>query len=315
MLSTDFGHPRDVQALHAQCHQFGIAKLLAPRREVTNDAVRAVRRRRENGGLHPHDCRRRPDHCRRIAGFPRIGEQDRQSLSSPRRQATTGAINAPTARADRGARSGWMDIFFRFGTQARGSKRRQVSGYILARESPPRARCPLNPESTVRYRSKGRYATITLDRHRRRERAEQPMIDELDAAFDPGRPPTTTSGSSSSGPRAAFLRGPRPQGAARGEERWAATRSTPEGKLAPRAGHVTSTSSSRSATCARSRSQPSREPARPRSDAREHVRPHLAADDAKFSNPVLRMSGVGVELLVERGSSGPARPRSSSLRQ
>ena len=37
----------------------------------------------------------------------------------------------------------------------------------------------------------------------------------------------------------------------------------------------------------------------------------VAADDARFSNPVLRMSGVGVELLSSRGSSGRARRRSS----
>jgi len=35
----------------------------------------------------------------------------------------------------------------------------------------------------------------------------------------------------------------------------------------------------------------------------------LAADDAKFSNPVLRMSGVGVELLIEPWELGPRKAK------
>jgi enoyl-CoA hydratase len=35
----------------------------------------------------------------------------------------------------------------------------------------------------------------------------------------------------------------------------------------------------------------------------------VAADDAKFSNPVLRMSGVGVELLVEPWELGPRKAK------
>ena len=35
----------------------------------------------------------------------------------------------------------------------------------------------------------------------------------------------------------------------------------------------------------------------------------VAADDARFSNPVLRMSGVGVELLVEPWELGPRKAK------
>jgi enoyl-CoA hydratase/carnithine racemase len=35
----------------------------------------------------------------------------------------------------------------------------------------------------------------------------------------------------------------------------------------------------------------------------------IAADDARFSNPVLRMSGVGVELLVEPWELGPRKAK------
>jgi enoyl-CoA hydratase len=35
----------------------------------------------------------------------------------------------------------------------------------------------------------------------------------------------------------------------------------------------------------------------------------VAADDAKFSNPVLRMSGVGVELLIEPWELGPRKAK------
>src|SRR5947208_16626375 len=40
----------------------------------------------------------------------------------------------------------------------------------------------------------------------------------------------------------------------------------------------------------------------------------VAADDARFSNPVLRMSGVGVELLVEPWELGPRKAKEFLLR-
>jgi enoyl-CoA hydratase len=163
--------------------------------------------------------------------------------------------------------------------------------------------------STIRYEVDGPIATITLARPDAANAQSSQMLDELDAAFSDadGRDDVAVVVLAADGKH--FSAGHDLKELLAGEERWSAMRSTPEGKLrheqvmyfdklvrwrdvrpitiAAVQGTCSAAGLMLAAMC-------------------DLI---VAADDARFSNPVLRMSGVGVELLVEPWELGPRKAK------
>jgi enoyl-CoA hydratase/carnithine racemase len=207
-----------------------------------------------------------------------------------------------------------MDISFRFGTRAQGSK------WLPSwRVSPsPGADTPSNGESTngdstIRYSVEGAIATITLSRPGAANAQNSRMIDELDAAFDraDGDDDVRVVVLAAEGKH--FSAGHDLKELLAGEEHWAAMRSTPEGKL--RHEQVMywdklvkirdfrkPTIAAVQGTCAAAGLM--------LACMCDLI---IAADDARFSNPVARMSGVGVELLVEPWELGARKAKEFML--
>lgn len=152
---------------------------------------------------------------------------------------------------------------------------------------------------TVRYQTDGPVATITLARPQAANAQNTRMIEELDAAFDRAEADDEIRVVVLAAEGRHFSAGHDLKEILAGEERWAAKRATPEGKLeheqvmywdklvrirdfpkitiAAVQGTCSAAGLMLACMC-------------------DLI---VAADDARFSNPVLRMSGVGVELLVE----------------
>jgi enoyl-CoA hydratase/carnithine racemase len=152
---------------------------------------------------------------------------------------------------------------------------------------------------TVRYETDGAVATITLDRPEAANAQSSRMIEELDACFDAAEADEAIRVVVLAAAGKHFSAGHDLKEILAGEEHWAARRATPEGKLeheqvmywdklvrirdfpkltiAAVQGVCSAAGLMLACVC-------------------DLI---VAADDAKFSNPVLRMSGVGVELLVE----------------
>jgi enoyl-CoA hydratase/carnithine racemase len=152
---------------------------------------------------------------------------------------------------------------------------------------------------TVRYETDGAVATITLDRPDAANAQNTRLIEDLDAAFDAAEADDGVRVVVLAANGKHFSAGHDLKEILAGEEHWAALRATPEGKLlheqvmywdklvrirdfpkitiAAVQGVCSAAGLMLACMC-------------------DMI---VAADDAKFSNPVLRMGGVGVELLVE----------------
>jgi enoyl-CoA hydratase len=152
---------------------------------------------------------------------------------------------------------------------------------------------------TVRYETDGPVATITLNRPEAANAQSTQLIEDLDAAFDAAEADDDVRVVILAGEGKHFSSGHDLKEILQGEEHWAALRATPEGKLlheqvmywdkllrirdfpkitiAAVQGVCAAAGLMLACMC-------------------DLI---VAADDARFSNPVLRMGGVGVELLVE----------------
>ncbi len=162
---------------------------------------------------------------------------------------------------------------------------------------------------TVRYTTEGPVATITLNRPEVANAQDSAMIDALDAAFDRAGADEEVRVVILTGAGKHFCAGHDLKELLAGTERWAAMRATPEGKLLheetmywdrllrirdfPKitiaAVHGACAAAGLALACM--------------------CDLIVAADDARFSNPVLRMSGAGVELLVEPWELGVRRAK------
>ncbi|MEP6624535.1 MAG: enoyl-CoA hydratase [Acidimicrobiia bacterium] len=158
---------------------------------------------------------------------------------------------------------------------------------------------------TTACESGGAIATVTLDRPHAANAQNAQLITELDAAFDAAEADDEVRVVIVAAEGKHFSAGHDLKEILAGEEYWAARRATPEGKLeheqvmywdklvrirdfpkvtiAAVQGTCSAAGLMLAAMC-------------------DLI---VAADDARFSNPVARMSGVGVELLIEPWELGP----------
>jgi len=153
--------------------------------------------------------------------------------------------------------------------------------------------------TTITYAVDGPVATITLNRPEARNAQDSVMIDELDAAFSEAEVNSDVRVVVLAAAGDHFSAGHDLKEILEGTSEWAKKRATPEGKLE----HETVMYWDK---CLRIRDFP-----KPTIAAVQGACAAgglmlacmcdliVAANDAKFSNPVLRMTGVGVELLVE----------------
>jgi enoyl-CoA hydratase len=163
--------------------------------------------------------------------------------------------------------------------------------------------------SAVRYEVDGAIATITLNRPEAANAQNSELIDALDAAFDQADADDGLRVVVLAAEGKHFSAGHDLKELLAGEEYWAAQRDTPEGKLR------------HEQTMYFDRLVKIRDFRKPTIAAVQGVCSAagmmlacmcdliVAADDARFSNPVLRMSGVGVELLVEPWELGPRKAK------
>ncbi len=163
--------------------------------------------------------------------------------------------------------------------------------------------------ATVRYEAEGPIATITLDRPEAANAQNAQMITELDAAFDRADDDDGVRVVVLAAEGKHFSAGHDIKELLAGEEHWAATRATPEGKLRHEQvmyfDKLVRIRDFRKPTIAAVQGACSAAGLMLATMCDLIV----AADDARFSNPVLRMSGVGVELLVEPWELGPRKAK------
>lgn len=163
--------------------------------------------------------------------------------------------------------------------------------------------------AVVRYEVNGAVATITLDRPEAANAQNAQLIVELDAAFDRAEADEAVRVIVLAAAGKHFSAGHDLKELFAGEEHWAAMRSTPEGKLRHEQEMYfdklvkirdlrTITIAAVQGTCSAAGLM--------LACMCDLI---VAADDARFSNPVLRMSGVGVELLVEPWELGPRKAK------
>jgi len=161
----------------------------------------------------------------------------------------------------------------------------------------------------VRYEVDGPIATITLDRPDAANAQNSALIDELDAAFDRADADDAVRVVVLAGEGEHFSAGHDLKELLAGEEHWAAMRDTPEGKLRHEQvmyfDKLVKIRDFRKVTIAAVQGACSAAGLMLACMCDLIV----AAEDARFSNPVLRMSGVGVELLVEPWELGPRKAK------
>ncbi|MDZ4828373.1 MAG: enoyl-CoA hydratase [Actinomycetota bacterium] len=163
--------------------------------------------------------------------------------------------------------------------------------------------------TTIRYEVDGPVATVTLNRPEAANAQNAELIDALDAAFDTAEADDEIRVVVLAAEGKHFSAGHDLKELLAGEEYWAAMRDTPEGKLQheqvmyfdklvrirdfrkPTVAAVQGACSAAGLMLA------------------TMCDLIVAADDAQFSNPVLRMSGVGVELLIEPWELGPRKAK------
>ena len=159
--------------------------------------------------------------------------------------------------------------------------------------------------ATIRYEVDGAVATITLDRPDAANAQSSRLISELDAAFDRAEHDDEVRVVVLAAEGRHFSAGHDLKEILAGEEHWATQRDTPEGKLEHEQvmywdklvrirDFPKPTIAAVQGACAAAGMM-----------LASMCDLIVAADDARFSNPVARMSGVGVELLVEPWDLGP----------
>jgi enoyl-CoA hydratase len=162
---------------------------------------------------------------------------------------------------------------------------------------------------TIRYASDGPIATITLARPEVANAQSSQLISELDAAFDQADADADIRVVILAADGKHFSAGHDLKELLAGVEHWSAMRDTPEGKLAHEQtmyfDKLVRIRDFRKVTIAAVQGTCSAAGLMLACMCDLIV----AADDAKFSNPVLRMSGVGVELLVEPWELGPRKAK------
>lgn len=162
---------------------------------------------------------------------------------------------------------------------------------------------------TIRYETDGPVATITLARPEAANAQSSRMIVEIDAAFDRADADDAVRVVVLAAQGRHFSAGHDLKELLAGEEHWAAMRATPEGKLRHEQvmyfDKLVRIRDFRKPTIAAVQGVCSAAGLMLASMCDLIV----AADDARFSNPVLRMSGVGVELLVEPWELGPRKAK------
>jgi enoyl-CoA hydratase len=163
--------------------------------------------------------------------------------------------------------------------------------------------------SPVRYEVDGAIATITLNRPEAANAQNTALIEALDAAFDRADADDAVRVVILAGEGKHFSAGHDLKELLAGEEYWAAQRDTPEGKLRHEQvmyfDKLVKIRDFRKPTIAAVQGMCSAAGMMLACMCDLVV----AADDARFSNPVLRMSGVGVELLVEPWELGPRKAK------
>jgi len=162
---------------------------------------------------------------------------------------------------------------------------------------------------TIRYASDGPIATITLARPEAANAQSSQLISELDAAFDRADADADVRVVILAADGKHFSAGHDLKELLAGEEHWAAMRDTPEGKLAHEQtmyfDKLVRIRDFRKVTIAAVQGTCSAAGLMLACMCDLII----AADDATFSNPVLRMSGVGVELLIEPWELGPRKAK------
>jgi enoyl-CoA hydratase len=163
--------------------------------------------------------------------------------------------------------------------------------------------------STIRFTTDGPVATITLARPEQANAQNSRMLDEVDAAFDLADADESVRVVILAADGKHFSAGHDLKELFAGEDPWAAMRDTAEGKLR----HEQVMYFDR---CVKIRDfrKPTIAAVQGACSAAGLMLACMcdlivAADDAKFSNPVLRMSGAGVELLVEPWELGPRKAK------
>ena len=165
------------------------------------------------------------------------------------------------------------------------------------------------PFETVRYEVDGPVCTITLDRPDSANAQNTQLIDELDTAFDHADADDDVRVVLLAGEGKHFSAGHDLKELLTKGDEWAKLRDTPEGKLR----HVQVMYFDR---CVKIRDfrKPTIAAVQGACAAAGLMLACMcdlivAADDARFSNPVLRMTGAGVELLVEPWELGPRKAK------
>src|SRR3954447_3208655 len=162
---------------------------------------------------------------------------------------------------------------------------------------------------TIRYAVDGPVATITLARPDAANAQNSQLIDELDGAFDRAEADTDVRVVVLGAEGKHFSAGHGLKELLAATEHWAAMRDTPEGKLAHEQtmyfDKLVRIRDFRKVTIAAVQGTCSAAGLMLACMCDLIV----AADDAQFSNPVLRMSGVGVELLIEPCELGPRKAK------
>jgi enoyl-CoA hydratase len=162
---------------------------------------------------------------------------------------------------------------------------------------------------TIRYVADGPIATITLARPDAANAQSSRLISELDTAFDCAEADADVRVVVLAADGKHFSAGHDLKELLAGEEHWSAMRDTPEGKLAHEQTmyyeKLVRIRDFRKVTIAAVQGTCSAAGLMLACMCDLIV----AADDARFSNPVLRMSGVGVELLVEPWELGPRKAK------
>lgn len=163
--------------------------------------------------------------------------------------------------------------------------------------------------STIRYTTEGPVATVTLARPDAANAQNSTMIDELDMAFRIADEDDDVRVVIVAGDGRHFSAGHDLKEILAGEETWSVLRATPEGKL--RHEQVMYWDK---LVAIRDFRKPTIAAVQGACSAAGMMLACMcdlivAADDARFSNPVARMSGVGVELLVEPWELGPRKAK------
>ena len=164
-------------------------------------------------------------------------------------------------------------------------------------------------EEPVRYEADGPVATITLNRPDAANAQNTALIEALDAAFDRAEEDDEIRVVILAAEGKHFSAGHDLKELLAGEEYWAAQRDTPEGKL-----RHEQTMYFDKLVRIRDFRKPTIAAVQGACSAAGLMLACMcdlivAADDAQFSNPVLRMSGVGVELLIEPWELGPRKAK------